>query len=344
MPTVRAESLKGLIARVLAAAGAPRPAAQLVADSLVLSNLKGVDSHGLVRVAQYVADIEAGLVDACAEPHVDRQDALAVVDGRRGFGQIAAQEATRAALELAPGGISCATVANVHHVGRLGEYVELAAAGGFIALAFCNTGPAHGRVVPFGGSRPALGTNPIAYAIPAGTHAPIVSDFSTAAAAEGRVRLARHSGASVPAGWIIDANGRPSRNPYDLYAGGALLPAAGHKGYALALLAEILGGAFAGAGCASTGSLPGNGVVLFVLDPGTVRPLDTFLAEVDRVIESIRDVPPAQSVERVLLPGEPEARVEARRRAEGIPIPESIWNEFTEVAGRYGINVAASPT
>jgi len=219
----------------------------------------------------------------------------------------------------------------VQHVGRLGETVERVAAEGCLALVFCNTGPAGGRVAPFGGRQAVFGTNPLAYAVPTATGPPIVADFSTSATAEGRVRLARQSGERVPPGWLIDADGSPTDDPNALYEGGAILPAGGHKGYALGLLVEILGGIVAGAGCASLGVDPGNGLVLIALHP---MPEGT-----DQVVTAARASPSARGVQRILLPGDPEAGTEERRRREGIPVPDTTWAEFATVAAHYGIAV-----
>jgi uncharacterized oxidoreductase len=329
MPTVSAEVLEDAVERILIGAGTPGPVARTVAGSLVLSNLKGLDSHGLVRVAQYVGEIEQGLTLPRATPTAEHAPGRIHVDGGRCFGMVAAIEAARiAAAEAHAHGIALVTVANVRHVGRLGETVERAAAEGVVALAFCN---ANGRVAPFGGRAPILGTNPIAYAIPTGTGRPIVADFSTAAAAEGRVRLMLQQSERVPPGWIIDAGGNPTDDPAALYEGGALLPAGGHKGYALGLLVEILGGVVAGAGCASLGDEPGNGLVLIALYP--------VPGGVDEVADAVRAVPPAPGAERVLLPGDPEAATEERRRREGIPVPEATWDEFVAVGARYGVAV-----
>jgi uncharacterized oxidoreductase len=223
-------------------------------------------------------------------------------------------------------------------VGRLGEYVELVAETGAVAIAFCNTGPPGGRVVPFGGRRAVMATNPLAFAVPAGSRPAIVADFSTSAAAEGRVRLAYQNRVEVPEGWLVDAKGRPTQRPAALYAGGALLPAGGHRGYALGLLVEILGGVLAGAGTASTGDAPGNGLVLVALDPARFGGAEAFAAGVEAVAAAVTAVEPAPGVDRVRLPGEPEAETEAIRRAEGIPIPEPTWAEISEVSARLGVS------
>ncbi len=342
MPSVSAAELQGLARDVLVAAGSPETAADAVATSLVLSNLKGVDSHGVIRVAQYVSEIRAGRIVPDAEPKLQTRGSITLVDGHWCFGQIAARAAAGAASEGArSAGLAAASVAQVQHVGRLGEYVELLAVDGLVGIAFCNSGPSGGRVVPFGGSRPVLATNPVAYAIPSGSGTPIVADFSTSAAAEGRLRLARQNGLPVPDGWIVDASGRPTNDPADFYDGGALLPAGGHRGYALAVLAEVLGGVLAGAGCASAGDAPGNGVLLVALAPDAWRDPASFLDGVDRVADAVLSVPPANGVDRVRLPGEPERECEATRRRDGIPVPEATWQELVQLAAELGVEVEA---
>jgi LDH2 family malate/lactate/ureidoglycolate dehydrogenase len=338
MPTIQAAELESAAVRVLVAAGAPETAATVVAGSLVLSNLKGVDSHGIVRVAQYVDQIETGLTRPAAIPSVERRGSTAHVDGAWGFGQSAARRAVNEAIDLAgTAGLALVTLAHVRHVGRLGEYAELTAAEGCIALAFCNVGPPGGSVAPFGGRSPVFGTNPLAYAIPTGSGRPVVADFSTSTTAEGKLRLARQNGTGVPPGWILDSDGLPSEDPAAFYEGGAILPAGGHKGSALALLVEILGGILAGAGCASTGADPGNGLVLVA-----VRPSRWSGADVDAVVDAVRDVPPLPGVGAVLVPGDLEAATEAVRRRDGIPVPDQTWSQLAEVAARRGVVLAST--
>jgi LDH2 family malate/lactate/ureidoglycolate dehydrogenase len=330
------EALERLVAGVLQAAGSPEAAARTVAESLVLANLRGVDSHGIIRLPQYVDGIEAGVIRPAAGPTIETRGAIAVVSGNGGFGQVAARTASGHACTLArEHGIGLATLGRVHHIGRLGEYVELAAASGCVAIAFCNTGPPGGRVAPFGGAGRLLGTNPIAYAFPGG----LVADFSTSATSEGRVRAAQQAGAQVPEGWILDAEGAPSTDPGDLYAGGAILPAGGQRGTALALLAELLCGVLGGTGTASTGDDPGNGLVLLAIDGGALRPLPELAEGAELVLGALRAVRPATGVDRVLAPGDLERETETRRSAHGIPVPEGTWRAVLAVAERYGVGL-----
>lgn len=328
-------------AGVLEAAGAPAEHARHVAGSLVRSDLLGIDSHGVLRLLQYVEEIEAGLIDPAARPAVARRGAFVVVDGRSGFGQLAAAaaagELARRALE---GGLAAATVSGVRHVGRLGEYVETPARAGLVALAFANAGPPGGRVAPFGGARAFLPTNPIAYALPA-AEGPVVADFSTSVVAEGRVRLARLRGQRVPEGWLVDAQGRATDDPAALYEGGALLPAGAHKGTALALLCELVAGALTGAGTASTGDDPGNGLFLLALDPAALGRAESLPAAVSSVVDALRRVPAAPGRDRVRAPGDLERETAARRSADGIPIAETTWRALAEIAAKLGVPAPA---
>jgi len=294
-----------------------------------------------MRFGEYLKAIRQGRIVPAARPTVSIDDGpFVLVNGNRCFGQIAARFATLYAIEkVRQNGLTLAMVNNVVHVGRLGEYVELAAERGHIALAWCNGGPRGGNVAPFGGRAGALGTNPVAFGIPAGDRPPIIADFSTSIAAEGKIRLMAQAERLMPEPWVIDADGNPSVNPHDLYSGGAILPMAGHKGFALGLLVEILGGILAGEGCASLGENPGNGFVILILDSGRVRPREEFGLRVDKVIETVKAIPPASGFPQVLVPGEPELATQAERDIAGIPVSRETWRQFKEAASSVGVEV-----
>ncbi len=340
MPTVHAAQLTSFVARIFQAAGAPPDAAELVAASLVKSNLAGHDSHGVVRVIQYLASMAQGEMDAQARPTLVRETPVtATVDGNRGFGQLAAHFAASLALEKAQAqGLGAVALAHAGHIGRVGEWVEMAGQAGFIGLAWCNGGRPGGIVAPFGGAERRLGTNPVAAAVPLPGEPPLVMDFATSVVAEGKVRIARNSGKPIPEGWILDREGRPSTRPQDLYDGGVLLPAAGHKGYGLSLLVELLGGVLTGAGCPIfPGYVMNNGVLFLVLDPGVFRPREAFDADVRRLVEAVRSTRPAPGFQEVLLPGEPERRTAQERQAQGIPMDETTWQGLLEAGARFGV-------
>jgi LDH2 family malate/lactate/ureidoglycolate dehydrogenase len=334
-----ATTLRELAADMLVAAGSDGDCARLVARSLVEANLRGVDSHGVMRLPGYVELIRAGRIRPQARPRVvaDRGPTV-TFDGELAFGQVVARRATRAVIQKAREyGIAMATAARIEHVGRLGEYAEMATADGLIAILLANCGPPGGLVAPYGGRTTALGTNPLAFGIPASARGSIIADFSTSATADGKVRLLLSRGLTLPPGWIIDRDGNPSVDPRDLYDGGALLPMAGHKGFGLSLFVEILGGVLAGAGCASLGDDPGNGFVIVAIDPSAFDGERDFGLVVDSVIEAIEACPPSEGFERVVVPGTPERDSVARRLAEGIPLPRPICQELVAEARRLGI-------
>jgi uncharacterized oxidoreductase len=326
--------------RILRAAGADPEAAAVVSASLVASDLRGVHSHGSIRLPDYLAGIHAGAIAPTARPRIVADGGpLVSLDGCSAFGQVAAHELVRAVVDGArEHGVCLGTLAGVAHVGRLGEWVERVADEGLLALAWCNCGDPGGNVAPYGAAGARLGTNPMAYAIPAGVRPPIVADFSTSTVAEGKVRLYRHAGERLPDGWVIDADGRPTDDPEALYAGGALLPAAGHKGYALALLVEILGGVLAGGACASLGEAAGNGLVLLAVDPARSAGGAQFATRVDAVADVISSLRPAPGGDGVLLPGAPEREAATRSQHEGYELSHASWREIADAARSLGID------
>ncbi|MCC6454005.1 MAG: Ldh family oxidoreductase [Caldilineaceae bacterium] len=343
MPLLQPSTLIDLATRIFAAAGAPDDIAKLVATSLVGSDLVGHDSHGSVRVRQYLDAIRRGDLNPAARPQiVHEQGAAVTVDAQRGFGQVAAHFTINEGIRRAKThGIAAAGLIHSGHVGRLGEWVELAAEHQTLALAFCNGGGPTGAVAPFGGAERLLGTNPLAAALPVGDESPIILDFATSAVAEGKVRVARNRGKSIPEGWILNNAGLPSTNPADLYDGGMLLPAATHKGYALSVLVEFMAGLLTGGGTpVLPGYTPGNGVLFIVLDIAAFRPPAAYDKESQAVAQRVKATKPAPGFDRVLLPGEPERSMAATRSAEGIQIDDATWKLLTEDAAALNVPVS----
>lgn len=345
MPTVSAQSLHQLVTDLFAAAGTPDDIAQLVAKSLVESDLVGHDSHGVVRVRQYLDAMRAGDLTADARPNIIRDNgAVFTVDARRGFGQLAAGFTMQNAIARAKEhGIASAALVNCGHVGRLGEWVEMAAAEDAIALAFCTGGGAKGIVTPFGGAQRVLGTNPMAASLPLGEeHAPMVLDFATSAVAEGKVRVARNRGKSIPEGWVLNSQGLPTTDPNDLYDNGMLLPFATYKGYALSLMVELLSGVLTGNGTpVLPGYKPGNGVLFIVMDVAAYRPVEDYQEVSGQVAAQIKAVPPAPGYSEVLLPGEPEQRMLAQRMVTGVTLDDTTWTLLSEDAALLGVDLPA---
>ncbi len=253
MPLLDPQRLLVATGGIFAAAGVPADAARIVAEHLVDSDACGVSSHGVIRVPQYIEAIEEGRVIADARLAV-RQEGLAtaVLDGGLGFGQVMAREATQVAVDRAKRvGAAAVTLVNCGHTGRLGYYTERAAWQGLAMIMMSNTGGCGQWVAPFGGVAGRLATNPISIAVPAESADPLLLDMATSVAPEGRVRAMLSAGKPVPRGWLIDANGKGTTNPADLYGPprGALLPFGGHKGFGLSMLVDALAGGLSGAGC-----------------------------------------------------------------------------------------------
>jgi LDH2 family malate/lactate/ureidoglycolate dehydrogenase len=340
---VPAPTLTAFAAALLERAGAPAATAGVVAASLVSSDLLGHDSHGVRRLIPYVGFVRAGQIDPAATPVVAGEDrATAVVDGRRGFGQPAARLATEVAARLArEHGTGAVAIRRANHVGRLGEWVGALAGEGLVALAVCNADP---TVAPHGGRGRRLGTNPLAWAAPrAAGRLPIVMDWATAAMAEGKLAVALARGEEVPAGVVVDAEGRPSTRPAAFYDGGALLPFAGHKGSGLSIMIELVGGLLSGAGASCLPGYDGtNGTVLIALDVARFVDEAAFRRQAEALCAELAATPHADGHDEVLVPGEPEARTEAQRRRDGIPVAARTWGALGDLAGELGAEVPAT--
>lgn len=342
MPTFKKEQLQDIGTRIFIAAGVKDHYARQVVDSLVLSNLLGVDSHGFVRIPQYLEAIAAGTIHPDADAEIVRDNGIAIVlDGCGGFGQVVARQAALMGIERAKKhAVGVVSFSNVMHVGRLGEYVALAADQGLIGLLIVNGARPGGLVSPFGARERVLGTNPIAFAIPAASHPPLIADFSTAAVAEGKVRVAMFKNESIPDNWVVDRNGKPTTNPADLYDGGAILTFGDHKGFSLSLLAEVLAGILSGA---DTPAFPTytqleNGAFMLVVDQTYFRSAEEYNAAVDFLFSRVKGAMPMDGRSGVMIPGEPELATRVRREQEGIPIDEKTWSDIGQAAARLGVD------
>jgi LDH2 family malate/lactate/ureidoglycolate dehydrogenase len=340
MPKLRAQELEALTSAIFKAAGSPDDVAERLGLALVGSNLMGVDSHGVVQIPLYVEWVRQGQVEPGANVEVVRETPnIAILDGHWGFGQVTAQKGMQLAIEKAKRNqISLVGLINCNHIGRLGEYTMMAMAEGLIGIVVANAGPE--EVAPFGGAERVFDTNPISVAVPAAKAHPFLLDYATSACAEGKLRVARNKGARIPEGWILDKDGKPSTDPNDFYEGGVILPFGGHKGYALALLVDLLGGALTCAGCTS---LPeyggGNGVLMGAIDVEAFRPLDEFIENADRLFTRVRQSKPMPGVSEILIPGEPEFRERKIRERDGIPIDDTTWTKILGVAGELQVDV-----
>lgn len=330
--------------KLFVAAGASEPESRIATESLITSSLMGHDSHGVIRIPEYLGFVTKGLIVPNAPLTVERTGSTtARVDCGRGFGAVGAEQAIRVGIEIArEQRTACVITRRCNHVGRLGAYVQQAADCGLIALATCNS-PIYGHdVLPFGGRDGRLGTNPIAYGVPTGGD-PLVADFSTSVAPEGKIRFARNEGRAVPDGWICDAHGQPTNDPNAFYGPprGGILPLggnAGHKGFALSLLVEILGSVLAGVGSQDK-EVFGNGVCFIVIDPSAFCPLDEFRRLMDETVAYMKSSRPAPACDEVLVPGELEFRTLRQRERDGIPVDEMTLDALRNHGSRLHVDV-----
>jgi LDH2 family malate/lactate/ureidoglycolate dehydrogenase len=341
MLTISADRLTKVASDIFRAAGASAENNECVTSALVGANLAGHDSHGILRIPAYVADIKRGRLDPKATPEVVHETgASATIDGGQTFGQVGARAAADLAIEKArSAGIAAVTAMHCHHTGRIGEWVERVAAAGMVG--FATTAGPYGpySVVPFGGAEGALGTNPLAWAFPrAAGKPPILLDYATSAVAQGKLQVARAKGEPVPPGCIIDKDGNPTTDVEAYFAGGHLLPIAGHKGYALSVVVELLSAGLSGATRIPPEQRAGSFFVL-AMSPSAFLPAADFEAYVERVADRLTSVPPARGFSGVLVPGTPEASTRETRLREGIPVAERTWEQLQETASGLGISI-----
>ena len=337
---LQASHLHSITRRVFVAAGTPRHIADDVAEILVNANLAGHDSHGVLRIPAYLRSIEGGRIDPEAEPNVLKETANTLsLDGKHGFGHYTARQGMQRVIEKAKATDVCSvSLTNIGHIGRLGEYAEAAAHAGCIGIITLGVGGAGSVVqtVPFGGGRGALGTNPIAVGVPTGDDAPFIIDFATSVIAEGKIQVARSKGADLPKGCILDKHGNPSVKPADFYDDGFLLPFGRHKGYAISLLTCLLGG-LTGSFDVEHGSM--GGVFMQAINVNASTPLARYQQGVRAFLDGIKSIPPAPGFDEVLVPGDLEHRLRAERLANGIELPDTIYQQIQEEAEKLSVSM-----
>lgn len=357
-PSVFSEvELHSFCSDVFTMLGVPEEDALTAASVLVLSDLRGIDSHGVARLPAYVQMLQAGRINPRPNVHTIRETpSTATVDGDNGLGLVVGPQANRIAMEKAEqAGSGWVTVRNSNHYGIAGGYVMEAAERGLIGWSMTNTTR---MAAPLFGAERMLGTNPIAVAFPAGEEPPVVIDMATTAAAFGKVEMARRKGEQIPPGWALGGDGLGTTDPVEMMASGALLPLGstrelgGHKGYALAAMVDLLCGPLAGANWGpftpaftlqyadptrSVGE--GLGHLFGALQVEAFLDRDEFGRQVDDWIRTMRGTRPAPGTSGPLIPGDPERLAEADRRQNGIPLIGPVVQELEEVARQTGISL-----
>ena len=339
--------LRGYVAAILRAKGTPQHIGEVVAESLVLANQRGHASHGFIRVSQYCDWIDRGWTRPTGEPErYGDQPQVVQVDGHFGFGQYVGRLATAWAIEQARGGHCVLTIKRSGHLGRMGEFMEQAAAAGLVCFSFTNTHGGGLVTAPFGGAERRLGANPIAAGAPlpptapSPQNAPLMMDIATSSIAAGKVDVAAARGEHLAPGHLVNAAGQPSTDPAD-YDGGALLPIGGHKGYCLAMFCEVLAGALTGAGCSTSGvERVANGFLALFLDPAAFCGEEFYQRELGALIPHVKSARLMEGHDEILYPGELEAR-SAAQAAEVIHLDPSNWEHTARVAEALGVTPPA---
>ena len=334
-----AEQIADVIERILRAAGATQQEAERVAFRLTNANLVGHDSHGLIRVCQYADQLRDGTIKSGAElTRVAEFNAVEIYDANLGFGQLAAEKTTRIGIEKAQKfGISAIGLRNVSHVGRLGDWAELAAEHSVISFHFVNS-PAKPGVSPFGGIERRMATNPVCIGYPVEGRDPLVVDMTTSSVAEGKLRVANAAGNPIPEGWVLDREGNPTTNPGDYYSGGALQTMGAHKGYGLSLAIDLLAGAFTGGKTVGPGEkVNRNNMFSIFIDSAANGMADETNAIAASYLDWIKACRARDPAAPVLIPGEPEAAQKRRRAQQGINVPDGIWAQVTAAGERFGL-------
>lgn len=343
---IKEEPLRALVAEILRHGGSEDTEAELVSRHLIDANLAGHDSHGVGMVPRYIDDLLGGRLKPNTRAlRVKDDGAIMLFDGGLGYGRPVAQEAMEAGLaRCRETGVVLLALRRTHHLGRIGAYGEQSIAAGLVSLHFVNVTDHAPLVSPFGGIEARFSTNPICVAVP-GTQSsdPVLLDMATSRIAMGKVKVAYNAGKRVPEGSLIDANGEPTTDPGTMFSEprGSLLPLGEHKGYGLALICELLGGVLTGGGSMQPGNpRPGgivNNMLAVIIDPGRLVGEAWLHAELDAVIEFVKASQPDKSTESVLIAGDPERFTREQRRRDGIPLPETTWEEIVEAAGKVGL-------
>lgn len=349
MPTIAPAALEAFAEQLLLAGGASAEEASVTARSLVDSNMRGYDSHGVMRLPYYIQAIRDGEVISGAPLTVISEGPSRVVaDANWGVGQVQAVRMLKLlAAKAHESGQAIGTMTHCGHIGRLGEYCEMMAANGLVSMLMVNSHGAAVRVAPPGGKAPRLSTNPLAIGVPH-KNAPLVLDFSTSATAEGKVRVKKIAGEKCPEGWLLDNEGRPTCDPNALYGTppGSILPMGGtqaYKGFGLGLMIEIFTGAMSGGVTARPVPFEkkGNCVFMMLIDPALFGGADHFRAEVEQLVEYIRSSPRMEGCEEIMLPGDPERKLFERRQAQGLMLDAENWNALVAAGIKFGVAAPA---
>jgi uncharacterized oxidoreductase len=348
---VSPQALRDTTAAIVRAGGSSADEAATVAANLVLANLSGHDSHGVGMVPRYIdAVLEGGLVPNTSVRTVLDTGTLLTLDGQRGYGQVIGEQSMRLGIERAKAHGSCImTLAQSHHLGRIGHWAEMAVAEGLVSLHFVNV-LSRPVVAPWGGGDGRFGTNPSCIGIPLAGREPFVLDFATSRVAQGKMRVAHNEGKRVEPGLLIDEHGRPTTDPGVVVVPqsgglfGALMTFGEHKGYGMAVACELLGGALTGGGtwhkAEGFKKAVYNGMLTILIDPARLDTQAVFEQEALAFVDWLQQGPSAPGGSGVMVAGEPERRARAARERDGIALDDTTWQEIVAAGEKVGARVA----
>lgn len=341
MPLYKKDSLAKAIEAIVLAGGSDAREAKIVAENLVTANLTGHDSHGVGMIPRYIESLLEGGLKVNQHPKMLFDGgALVSLDGQAGYGQVIGLEAMEIGIARAKQhGMCVMGLGHSHHLCRIGQWAEQAVAAGLVSLHFTNV-ISRSIVAPFGGADARFGTNPMTVGIPIPGEPPFILDMATSAVAQGKIRVAHNKREKVSADWLIDDKGNPTSDPrYGVIEPfGALRTFGLHKGYGLAVVCELLGGALTGGGTWHSEDRSKkrvwNGMLTILIDPKRLGTADAFATETTAFLESLRKSPTAPGVDKVRIAGEPERETRAKRERDGISVDDNTWAEIAAAGAK----------
>jgi LDH2 family malate/lactate/ureidoglycolate dehydrogenase len=343
----RHEALLAFCVGVFEKLGLPQEDAQIAADAIVGSNLRGVDTHGVIRMLVYSKKLRAGFVNPTPKLQPIRQTkGTALIDGSNGLGQVVGYRAMETTIRKAKeAGVSCVSVRNSNHFGTCAHYSMMALSQNMIGLACTN---ASAQIAPTGGAQKLLGNNPWSVAVPAGRRFPVVLDMANSVVARGKIRMAAKEGKPIAPDWAVDKNGMPTTDPKAALEG-FLLPVGGYKGYGITLMVDLLTGVLPDSsygprvqGLDTVEAIGGVGHTFMAVDIAAFDDADEFKARMDAYIGEIKNSKKAGGVQEIYLPGELEFRKEQERRQTGIPLHPNIVKDLRAIAEETGVALPRS--
>ena len=349
MITIQADVLSAYISKIFAASGSSEEEANIIAEHLIGANLRGHDSHGVIRTLSYITGVNENRFDVNGKfSIVQETPSTAVADGGMNLGQVAAHHAMNLSIQKAHySGIGMVTIRGNAHIGRLGHYGEMACRAGCIGMAGVNV-PGGQLVAAYGGGKRKTGTNPIMIAFPTNdSDAPFVLDMATSVFAEGKLKVAVNKGVTVPENVLIDAHGRKTEDPNDFYGTGsisergALLPfgglISGYKGFGLNIAMELLAGVLSGSGSAKESIRGTNGTWMIAINIANFLDIEQWNEQSTELLEYVKEPPYAEGFNEVVLAGEPERIQMEKRLSEGLPVDEETWRQILEAASMVDV-------